>query len=64
LILNPLPFLLYINNLPKRAAKEASIVLIADDTNIIVANSNNTNLKLVMNEVTLDINKWYKTNSR
>jgi hypothetical protein len=62
LILSLLLFLLYINDLPKRATKDANIVLFADDTYIIVANSSDTNLKLVMKEVILDINKWYKTN--
>jgi hypothetical protein len=39
-ILGPFFFLLYINNLPKIAAKDTKIVLYADDTRIIVTNTN------------------------
>ena len=31
-----------------------------DDTSIIVTNSNDTNLKIVTNEIFLNINKWFK----
>jgi len=39
-ILGPLLFLLDINYLPKTATKDANIVLLVDDTCIIVTNSN------------------------
>jgi hypothetical protein len=55
-------FLLYISDLPKTATKDASIILFADDATIIVTISNDTSIDIVMNEVFLDINKWFKTN--
>ena len=50
-ILGPLPFLLCINNLPKIATKDANVIVFADDTSITVTNSNDTHLKIVMNEI-------------
>lgn len=32
-----------------------------DDTSTVVTNSNDTNLKIGMNEIFLDINRWFKT---
>ena len=60
LILCPVLFHLYINDLPKIAVKDANIFLFADDTSILVTNSNDTHLKIVMNEIFIDINKWFK----
>ena len=40
LILGPLFFLFYINNLPKIPAKDTKIVLCLDDTSITVTNPN------------------------
>jgi len=61
-ILDPLLFLLDINDMPKRATKDTDIILLVDYTSIIVTNSNDKHLKIVMNEIFMDINKWFKTN--
>ena len=60
-ILGPLLFL-YVNDLPKIPTKDANITLFADNTSILVTNSNDSHLKIVMNEIFMDINKWFKTN--
>jgi len=59
-ILGPLLFL-YINDLPKIPTKDANITLSADRTGIIVTTSNELHLKIVVNEIFMDINKWFKT---
>jgi len=46
--------------LPKTVTKDSNNVLFADDTSIIVTKSNDTNLKIVINKIFLDINKWLK----
>jgi hypothetical protein len=48
-ILGPLPFLLYINDFSKIAIKVANTILFANNKSIILTNSNNTHLKIVMN---------------
>ena len=61
-ILGPLFFLIHINDLPKVINKCASMVLFADDTSILIANSNkldfNENIKKTLQEV----NAWFKNN--
>jgi len=59
-ILGPLPFLLYINDFPKIVIMVANIILFVNDT--IVTNSNNTHLRVVMNEIFMDINTGFNTN--
>jgi hypothetical protein len=57
-----LPFLFYINDFFKIAIKVATNILFANNTSVIVTNSNNTHLKTVTNEIFMDINKWFNTN--
>ena len=61
-ILGPLLFLLDINDMPKTATKDADIALLVDGASTTVTNSNDKHLKIVMKEIFMDINKWFKTN--
>jgi hypothetical protein len=61
-ILGLLFFLLYINDLPKVTSTDAKIFLCADDTSLIVINPNLEDFKINMNDIFLEINKWFKAN--
>jgi hypothetical protein len=54
-ILDPLLFLLYINDLPNVLPKVTTI-LYADDTSIIINNKNPDNFKTIMNNTYQDLN--------
>jgi hypothetical protein len=62
LILGPLLFLLYINDLPKIVNDNAKVVLYVDDTSIIITSLNPTNFANSANKLLQDINKWFTTN--
>jgi hypothetical protein len=61
-ILGPLLFLVYINELSRTINKVAESILFADDTNIVISNTNleefKSNINLVMNQT---IN-WFQSN--
>jgi len=61
-VLGPLLFLIYINDFPSAINKLASSVLFADDTSIIISNTNPEEFKnstiLVMNEII----EWFQSN--
>jgi hypothetical protein len=61
-ILGPLLFLIYINNFSLTLSKIASSILFADDTSIIISNSNldefKNNINLAMNETVV----WFQSN--
>ena len=61
-ILGPLFFLFYINYLPKIINNDANMILLADDTSILVTSPNKTDFNLNIKQTFLDINTWFKDN--
>jgi hypothetical protein len=55
-------FLIYINGLPKITDNDPNFVLVADDTSIIVTNSNQGGLQTVLNKTLSDIISRFKAN--
>jgi hypothetical protein len=61
-ILGPLLFLLYINDLPTVTAKNAKLVLYADDTSCIITNSSPIEFANKLSKIFSDINEWFRNN--
>jgi len=61
-ILGPLLFLLYINDLPKAVKHQASPILFAADTSILITIPNSNQLQSDLNIVFAQLNKWFKSN--
>ena len=55
-------FLVYINDLPKAVEHKALTVLFADDTSILVTSPNNIQMQRELNEIFMQLNKWFKSN--
>ena len=61
-VLGPLLFLLYINDLPKIINKTSAPVSFADDTSILLPDSNLTNFNKNIHIVFATLNKWFRAN--
>ena len=61
-ILGPLFFLLYINSLSKIISDKSNSVVFADDTSMIIKNSNPLEFRNNINEVFREINEWLHGN--
>jgi hypothetical protein len=61
-VLGPLLFLVYTNDLPKLINKTSLPVLFADDTSILFAQPNLTDLNNNMHIIFETLNKWFKGN--
>jgi hypothetical protein len=61
-ILDPLLFLLYINDFPQITNSNSKIVIFADDTSIIVTNPNHLDFKNDINKVFNYVNERFKAN--
>ena len=55
-------FLLYVNDLPKIVSDISKTIVFADDTRIIITNSDSSEFKRNINNVFIKINDWFKSN--
>ena len=60
--MGPLPFLLYVNDLPKIINKDSTPLVFDDDTSILFAHSNLTDLNTNVHIVFTTLNKWLRAN--
>jgi len=61
-VLGPLMFLIYINDLSAHIRKIASPVLFADDTSIIITNTDAREYQTIISQVTSETLKWCPVN--
>jgi hypothetical protein len=58
----PCFFLLYVNDLPKVISDISNPVLYADDTSLIITNSDSQIFEKDINTVILQLNRWFNSN--
>ena len=61
-VLGPLLFLIYINDFPLTINKLASSILFANDTSIIISNTNPEEFTNAINSVMTEIMDWFQSN--
>ena len=61
-ILGPLFFLLYINYLPTITAKNAKVMLYANDTSLVINSASPILFVNKLNTVFADVNEWFRNN--
>jgi len=62
-VLGPLLFLLYINDLPNALTHNATPILFADDTSIIISGRNVLRFQEELNATFGNISNWFQANS-
>jgi hypothetical protein len=61
-LLDPLLFLLYINDVPTVISHISNPVLYADDTSLIITNSDSQMFEKDINTAISQLNRWFKSN--
>ena len=59
-ILGPLFFLIFMNDLPTTVNNNNNMVLFADDTSIIITDTNRSDFNVNANQMFQHINTWFK----
>jgi hypothetical protein len=62
ILLGPLLFVLYINDIPNAISDISNPELYADDTSLIIINSDSQMSEKDVNTTILQLDKWYKSN--
>jgi hypothetical protein len=61
-VLGPLFFLIYVNDLPNVVTKTNSVVLFADDTGLLITDSDSQNFNFIVNQTFKNVNTWFNSN--
>ena len=62
-ILGPLLFILYINDLPNSIMQNATPIIFADDTSILIARHDANKLQEDLTQIYIQVSEWFKQNS-